>query len=56
MSSAQPRTAPAITDPLVVEEIKTTLYVESATLKVLSQETTLHPADNDYATPQAPSH
>lgn len=42
--------ASVITDPLVIEEIRTTLYVDSARLKVLSQETTIHPADNDDAT------
>jgi hypothetical protein len=39
--------ASVITDPFVIEEIRTTLYVDSARLKVLSQETTVHPADND---------
>lgn len=56
MSSPQSRTASVITDPLVIEEIKTTLYVDSATLKVLSQETTLHPADSDNAAQQVPNH
>ena len=56
MSSPESRTASVITDPLVVQEIKTTLYVDSATLKVLSQETMLHPADSDYAAQQLPSH
>ena len=42
MSSPQSRTASVITDPLVIEEIKTTLYVDSARLKVLSQETRRH--------------
>lgn len=55
MSSPQPRTASELPDSLTIEEITTTLYVDSATLKVLSQETTLHHADDD-ATRQAPSH
>jgi hypothetical protein len=46
MSSPQPRTAPVVTDPSVIEEIKTTLYVDSARLKVLSQETKIHPTDD----------
>ena len=54
MSSPQPHTASNLADSLAVEEITTTLYVESATLKVLSQETTLHPADD--AVWQVPSH
>ncbi len=41
--------ASIITDPFVIEDIRTTLYVDSARLKVLSQETTVHPADNDDA-------
>lgn len=39
--------ASVTTDPSIVEEIKTTFYVDSARLKVLSQETKLHIADND---------
>ena len=45
MSSPQSRTASVVTDPLVIEEIKTTLYVDSARLNVLSQETKIHPTD-----------
>lgn len=45
MSSSQSRTASVITDPSVIEEIKTTLYVDSARLKVLSQESRIHVAD-----------
>jgi len=56
MSSPQSRTGSVVTDPLVIEEITTTLYVDSATLKVLSQETTLHPADGDNAAHQVPSY
>lgn len=52
MSSTQSRTASVITDPLVIEEIKTTLYVDSARLKVLSQETTVHAAEDDGDAPQ----
>lgn len=48
MSSPQSH-ASAIADPSVIEEIKTTLFVDSARLKVLSQETRLHAADNDDA-------
>jgi hypothetical protein len=46
MPSPQSRTASIISDLPIVEEIKTTLYVDSARLKVLSQETKIHPADD----------
>jgi hypothetical protein len=46
MSSPQSRTASVRADPSVIEEIKTTLYVDSARLKVLSQETKIHPTDD----------
>jgi len=49
MSSPQSRTASVRADPSAVEEIKTTLYVDSARLKVLSQETRIHPADDTQA-------
>jgi hypothetical protein len=42
MSSPQSRAAPVSLDSPAVEEIKTTLYVDSARLKVLSQETKVH--------------
>ncbi len=45
MSSPQSRTASVPADPPAIEEIKTTLYVDSARLKVLSQETKIHPTD-----------
>jgi hypothetical protein len=45
MSSPQSRPAPVRADPREIEEIKTTLYVDSARLKVLSQETKIHPTD-----------
>ena len=45
MSSPQSRTASVQADPSTIEEIKTTLYVDSARLKVLSQETKIHPTD-----------
>jgi hypothetical protein len=53
MSSPQSN-ASVVTDPSTVEEIKTTIYVDSARLKVLSQETKLHPADDDAPMEQAP--
>ena len=46
MSSSQSRTASVLADPSAIEEIKTTLYVDSARLKVLSQETKIHPSDD----------
>ena len=46
--------ASVVTDPSTIEEIKTMLYVDSARLKVLSQETTLHAADTDESIEQAP--
>ena len=54
MASPQSRTASAIADPSVIEEIRTTLYVDSARLKVLSQEKTVHAADNDDLIAPAP--
>jgi hypothetical protein len=45
--------ASAVMDSPMIEEIKTTLYVDSARLKVLSQETTLHAADTDKPVEQA---
>lgn len=47
MSSSQSRTESDGTDPSAIEEIKTTLYVDSARLKVLSRETKVHVADDD---------
>lgn len=47
MPSSQSRTESDSTDPSAIEEIKTTLYVDSARLKVLSQETKVHVADDD---------
>jgi len=55
MSSPQSRIASVVTDPLVIEEIKTTLYVDSARLKVLSQETRLHPTEDDVSAGPAES-
>jgi hypothetical protein len=49
MSSSQSFAA-VVSDPSTIEEIKTMLYVDRARLKVLSQETKLHVADNDDAT------
>ncbi len=49
MPAPQSDAASSNADPSIVEEIKTTLYVDSARLKVLSQETRLHVADNDGA-------
>jgi len=46
MSSPQSRAASVPADPPAIEEIKTTLYVDSARLKVLSQETKIHPTDD----------
>lgn len=46
--------ASVITDPFVIEEIKTTLYVDSARLKVLSQETTVHHADIEDSARKSP--
>lgn len=46
MSSPQSRIASVRADPSVIEEIKTTMYVDSARLKVLSQETRIHPTDD----------
>ena len=44
MSSPQSRTPAGQTGSPAVEEIKTTLYVDSARLKVVSKETKIHPA------------
>lgn len=46
MSSPQSRRASVVSSP-VIEEITTTLYVDSAQLKVLSQETTVHSTDGN---------
>jgi hypothetical protein len=46
MPSPQPH-ASDDADASTIEEIKTTLYVDSARLKVLSQETKVHTADDD---------
>jgi hypothetical protein len=43
MSSPQSQGLSSQADSPAVEEIKTTLYVDSARLKVVSQETKIHP-------------
>jgi hypothetical protein len=47
MSSPQSRAASVRVETPAIEEIKTTLYVDSARLKVLSQETKVHAGSDD---------